>query len=635
MERRGSRGHDALHHEGFGSNLQVLREVFGRPQFRPGQAEATRAFYAGRDVQLVLPTGAGKSLCYQIPAVRAAREGRGPTLVVSPLIALMDDQVAGLRRLGVRAVALHSNLPWSEQRATLDQLERVDLVYASPERLSSSRFRDRLRRAGLALAAVDEAHCISEWGHDFRPEYRQLDVLKREFQVPIMAVTATANQRVLSDVCQSLGLEEPACIHGGFERPNLRFAVHHRSGDNERLEWVLEHPLLRGLLPAGAGDTPGRAIVYAATRKRCAAVCKALRADGIPAAYYHAGRSESARRRAQAGFEDGRYPVLVATSAFGMGVDLPDVRLVVHIQAPAGLAAYYQQAGRGGRDGDPAECVLLYSPADAVTQARLRAKEPGAEESWRALQDYAFGTRCRQQLLVEHFTGSAGAACGCCDACHEPERVSAEVGAARQRGRLRAEERARRQQILARSALSAAQREQVVRFVEALRKPLGRRLIALGLRGSRGKEAKRRKLADNPTFGALRGVPEAVITDALDGLLTEGRLARMGRKYPTVWIPGKPVRGPRRQTAQPGSRGVGAEIERELRNYQRREARRRRIKPYQVFPRQTLRAIAQTQPRTRAELSEVWGMGETRIENYAEHILEVVNRHAEVSRGAP
>jgi len=632
MERRGLRGEDNSQHGCFGSNLQVLREVFGRSRFRPGQAEAIRAFYAGRDVQLVLPTGGGKSLCYQLPAVRAAREGRGPTLVVSPLIALMDDQVAGLRALGVRAVALHSNLPWSEQRAALDGLDRVDLVYSSPERLSSSRFRARLRRAGPALAAVDEAHCISEWGHDFRPEYRQLDVLKRELDVPIMAVTATASQRVLSDVSQSLGLEEPVCLHGGFQRPNLRFAVHHRSGDNERLEWVQKQLLSCGL---GGGDAAGRTIVYAATRKRCAAVCKALRADGIPAAYYHAGRSESARARAQAGFEAGRYSVLVATSAFGMGVDLPDVRLVVHIQSPAGLAAYYQQAGRAGRDGDPAECVLLYSPADSVTQARLRSKEVGAAESWRALQDYAFGTRCRQQLLVEHFTGRAGPTCDRCDVCCELERVSEEVGEARRRGRLRAEERSRKQEILARSSLTAAQCEQAVCFVEALPRPLGRRLIALGLRGSQGREAKRRKLADNPAFGVLRGVPEAVIANALDGLLAEGRLARMGRKYPTVWIPGKPVRSPRRKAAPPGSLDAGSEIERELRNYQRREAHRRRIKPYQVFPRQTLRAIASTQPQTRAELAEVWGMGQARIENYGDQILEVVSRYSAVSRGAP
>jgi ATP-dependent DNA helicase RecQ len=605
------------------ANLQVLREVFRRDCFRPGQAEATGAFTAGRDVQLVLATGAGKSLCYQVPAVRAAREGRGATLVVSPLIALMEDQVAGLRGLGVRAVALHSGLPWAEQRAILDQLERVDLVYASPERLSSSRFRARLRRAGLALAAVDEAHCISEWGHDFRPEYRQLDVLKREFDIPVMAVTATASQRVLADMAESLGLEEPVHIHGGFERPNLRFAVHHRSGDLDRLEWVRKRLLASGI---GRDGAPGRAIVYTATRKRCGAVCKALRSDAIPATYYHAGRSESARVRAQTSFEQGRHSVMVATSAFGMGVDLPDVRLVLHIQSPAGLAAYYQQAGRAGRDDQPAECVLLYSPADAVTQARLRADEPGAHESWQALQDYVFGTRCRQQLLVEHFTDHAGQACGGCDVCCEPERVRAEVDEARRRGRDRARERSRREKSEAQVSLTTDQREQAVCFVDGLRRPLGRQLIALGLRGSRSRAVKRKKLEDNPAFGTLRGVPEIAITKALDDLLAEGRLARTGRKYPTLWIPGKAVRSARRSPT-PGPRDAAAEIERELRNLQRREARRRRIRPYQVFPRQTLHAIAQEQPQTRAQLAELWGMGATRIERYGDQILEVVSHH--------
>ena len=323
----------------------VLREVFGYSAFRPGQQRAVDALLSGRDVQVLLPTGGGKSLCFQVPAMVWRAQGRGPLLVVSPLIALMEDQVAALQRCGVDARVVHSGMPWAEQREALDGARTADLLYVSPERIGVKRFRARLEGIAPSACAVDEAHCISEWGHDFRPAYRNLGVLKRELGLPIMALTATATPRVMADIADSLGLSDPVRIVGGFDRPNLRFSVELHRGDKVRAERCLG--ILNGL---GIGRDPsgGRAVVYAATRKRVKAVATQLSKAGLKVAWYHAGRTDGARARAQQRFESGTHRVMVATTAFGMGIDQPDVRAVIHVQAPASLESYYQQAGRAG-----------------------------------------------------------------------------------------------------------------------------------------------------------------------------------------------------------------------------------------------------------------------------------------------
>ncbi len=409
---------------------RVLRAHFGHATFRPGQRAAIDACLEGRDATVVLPTGGGKSLCYQVPAVVLAEQGAGPTLVVSPLVALMQDQVAALRMRGVEAVALFRGMDSSERRSALAHLGDHALIYASPERLAGAGFRRALARAGVARVAVDEAHCIAEWGPSFREDYLRLGILKEELGAPVMALTATVTPRALREVVESLGLTDPVSVRGGFERPNLRLSVELHRGDKRRAERLRELLEAAGL---GRDAAAGRVVVYAATRKRVQAVAKGLVQAGFRAGFYHAGRTDRARERAQQGFEEGKHAILVATTAFGMGVDLPDVRLVVHVQAPGSLEAYYQQAGRAGRDGKPSQCTLLYAPGDAHTQARLRGASPppGAEVGWRAMQDYIYGTDCRQQAMVRWFTGQAGAACGHCDVCEQPERVSEAVSAAR------------------------------------------------------------------------------------------------------------------------------------------------------------------------------------------------------------
>lgn len=592
----------------------LARDVFGVAGLRPEQARAVAATLAGRDVTVLLPTGGGKSLCYQLPAVARARAGQGPTLVVSPLIALMEDQLAGLRGRGVAAVGLHSGMSWYDVRAARDELSQAALVYASPERVATKRFRQLLRRAGVAAVAVDEAHCIAEWGHDFRKAYRGLGVLRDELDVPLMALTATATPRALAEIRESLQLRDPVHIQGSFARDNLTLSVELHTGDRVRAARTAEL----------VGEVPdGRVLVYAATRRRVRDLAKELRSHGVRAEGYHAGRTDRVRARVQEAFAAGKVRVLVATTAFGMGVDLPDVRLVVHVQAPGSLEAYVQQAGRAGRDGLPARCVLLYSPGDAVTHARLRGKAPtpGAMAGWQALQDYVFGTTCREEAAVRYLTGEPGAPCGRCDACLEPARVAEDVARSRQQHRDRRRQREARQARDASVTLTPEQLDTVVHYVDGLRRPVGRRLVALGLRGSRAKAARR--VADHPLHGALRGIPEVALVAAVDELLAQGRLAPRGEKRPTVWIPGKRVRaaGARKpRTARPP-------LERALRSWRTAEARRRRWRPYQVMADVTLRGIAAARPTTLDELEAVPGMGPTRVRRYGEALLELVAQH--------
>jgi ATP-dependent DNA helicase RecQ len=371
-----ARAHDA----DAGDALARVLARFGHTTLRPGQADVIADVLSGRPVIAVMPTGAGKSLCYQLPAVVLGERG-GVTLVVSPLIALMKDQVDALRGRGIPAVALTSAADAEEQRDILEGIRAgaYTLVYIAPERFRSPRFVDALHATAqsLALVAIDEAHCISEWGHDFRPDYRRLGPIVRALGAPrIAAFTATATPEVRRDIAVQLGLDDPHMHVRGFDRPNLTYEVAQAGGAADKADRLVELVRTR---------SDGVALVYAATRKNAEQHAATLKAAGMRARVYHAGLDDSARERAQDVFMAGQLDVIVATNAFGMGIDKPDIRIVVHADVPRSPEAYYQEAGRGGRDGKPTRCVLLFNHSDVRLQEFLIAASYPSTEVLRGL----------------------------------------------------------------------------------------------------------------------------------------------------------------------------------------------------------------------------------------------------------
>ena len=620
-----------------GEARQVLADVFGYPKFRAGQSEAIEAALEGRDAIVVLPTGSGKSVCYQIPAIVAARNGRGTTIVISPLIALMQDQVGALTGRGVHAAALHSHQEEAEQSEAVACFLRgeLDLLYVSPERAAKASFRRMLARVEIALLAIDEAHCVSQWGHDFRPDFMLLSELREVVDVPMIALTATATPIVMKEIESRLSLREAVVVRTGFDRPNLNFSVRALRKESSRVEVVLEE-LDRAKIRGRGGR--GRAIVYCSTRKVTERVAKALRGAGLRAGHYHAGRTKLARERAQTAFEMGRTRVLVATNAFGMGIDLPDVRLIVHFQTPGSVEAYYQEAGRAGRDGDPAECLLFFGLADLTTQRRLSerstngaAQEQRREDALAKIERYATEERCRHQTLVSHFTGQDDEPeCGHCDVCSGTV-AEAEAESARSRSKSAS----------AIEALSEEAKDKIVSAVDRLSRPVGRGKLAQALRGGKAKTLSRGGLLTLPEYGELAGYSEDSVIAAIDSMLVEGRLQKTGKKYPTVWIPGKAIRVPKTTRGGVGSgegtaesrrltrsrNRYGGDIARALDNYRKRMARSLGWKTYMVFQRRVVMAIDREEPDTLEALGRIPGLGPAKIERFGEDLLGLVREH--------
>ena len=595
--------------------LAILKSVFGYPSFRGAQGEIIGHVAAGGDALVLMPTGGGKSLCYQIPALM--REGCG--IVISPLIALMHDQVGALREAGVRSACLNSTL----DAAAAAKVERellsgaLDLLYVAPERLVTSRFLDLLDRARLALFAIDEAHCVSQWGHDFRPEYIELALLAERYPaVPRIALTATADQTTRQDIVARLALHEARIFVSSFDRPNIRYEIIEKQ--NARAQ------LLEFIQTRHAGES---GIVYCLSRANVEETAAMLGGHGVAALAYHAGMDPATRARHQDRFIDEDGVVIVATIAFGMGIDKPDVRFVAHLDLPKNIEAYYQETGRAGRDGKPADAWMTYGLADIVQQRRM-IDQSGADEAFKrlsmrkldALVGMAETAGCRRVQLLAYFD-QASQPCGNCDNCLSPPRV-------------------RDGTIDAQKALSCVyrtgQRFGAVHLIDVL---LGRAtervaklghdgLSTFGIGGDLNEKQWRavfRQLvalghlrADHEAFGALK------FTDTARGLL-KGETTVMLREQAVQPSRRKPGKAGKRAAAgfMPASAPSAGLLE-ALRAWRRDVAREHGVPAYVVFHEATLEGIAALRPRTLDELRAISGVGEKRLERYGNALLEIV-----------
>lgn len=587
---------------------KALKKYFGYDVFRPMQAEIIQTVYEGGDALALMPTGGGKSLCYQIPAITMPGVG----VVVSPLIALMKDQVEGLRSNGVPAAYINSGMTREAARRVEDELlsDQIKLLYVSPEKLVSQSFQPLLRRLKISLFAIDEAHCISSWGHDFRQEYTQLAFLRAQYpEVPMLALTATADKLTRKDILAQLQLRNPAVFISSFDRPNISLSV--RSG-RQRFEQI------EAFIRQRAGQS---GIIYCLARKTCVELAEKLTARGIKAAPYHAELPAAMRNQVQEDFLNDRASVICATIAFGMGIDKSNVRYIIHYNLPRNLEGYYQEIGRAGRDGLPAEAVLFFSYNDLLVYRRMIEEGEASQEQkdlksakLERMYQFAEAPLCRRQMVLGYFGEHYDRRCGNCDICQNPPKVFDAT-------------------VAVQKALSA-----ILRSGEKV----GMHLLADVLRGSRRQEIFQQRLHEIKTYGAGKehsfndwlnllsqmlhlGLIEIAYDDFNRLRVTEaGKRVLYESRTVSLALPAAAPAETPEKPAQAPAHATRRELFDRLSKLRREIAQQESVPPYIVFSDASLDDMAEKRPFTRFDLLSISGMGERKLDRYGDRILHVI-----------
>jgi ATP-dependent DNA helicase RecQ len=598
---------------------QALKRYYGYDNFRPMQGDIIQSILSGQDTVVLMPTGGGKSVCFQIPAVVS----EGVCVVVSPLIALMKDQVEALKANGIVAAYINSSVSQSEatdiSRAALSG--HLKLLYVSPEKLLGEGFLQFLKRLNVSMFAIDEAHCISSWGHDFRPEYTQLGALRQHFpSTPIIALTATADRLTQRDIKTQLSLHEPQVFLSSFDRPNINLVV--RPGQ-DRLGQILD---FIGRHPNDAG------IIYCLSRKSCETIAQKLQQKGIKAGYYHAGMTPNQRAEAQEKFLQDDTQVIVATIAFGMGIDKSNVRWVMHYNLPKNIEGYYQEIGRAGRDGGPATALLFYSFADVMSMREMVTKDVPQRQAQlntaklERMQQFAEAASCRRRILLHYFSEDLGHDCGNCDICRNPPTTFDGT-------------------LLAQKALSASARTQ---------QRVAINLLIDILRGMRNQSVLQYGYEQLKTYGAGKELPyldwysyiHQMLNDGLFYIAYEegyalkitergqqvlkGQLPVSLKKFQVAEKAEKATRASKKAVAEAAAAGAGtpeAKLFERLRQLRKRIADEQGVPPYVVFTDTTLQEMAREQPTSRVAMLSVSGVGMKKFETYGEVFIEAILQH--------
>lgn len=606
----------------------VLKNVFGFESFRGNQARIIESILKKKNNLVLMPTGGGKSLCYQVPALVF----HGTTLVISPLIALMKDQVDALKDKGVEAAYLNSTLSLAEQRDIEAQLitGHIKLLYVSPERMALGRFQNILKKCEISLIAIDEAHCVSQWGHDFRPEYRELGILEDMFpDTPRLALTATAGELTRKDMIESLGLEDAEVFISSFDRPNISYAIQKKTKKEENFK-----KLVSFIKERHSGES---GIVYCLSRKKTEETAKYLKQNKIKAFHYHAGLSSDKREKIQDKFIKDKSIVIVATIAFGMGIDKPDVRFVCHMDLPKCIESYYQETGRAGRDGLPSEAWMLYGRQEVVmlkrmmNKGRLSAKQKKHnEDKLEAMLGLSEATLCRREVLLNYFDDKYEGPCHNCDNCLDPNYDMLQVTEAAILALRCVHETNQKYDIHYLIHLLTGYATGVVRergdhelsifnagnnLSNDLWFSIYRQLIASGILKMKMDGSSKLELTEK-ALPLLRGKKEFFIRTQTQNAISSSK--EISKKKPTV------KRNAKRKPKTIVSADNSSLFE-SLKVFRKELARARRTKPYRIFPDKTLQELADLRPTNLAEMEDIYGIGPKKLKRYGQIFINAIS----------